>query len=238
MGPEVREFNLYGGSTPIRAPHTMRQNLEMRSYVMFVSKCLPISLAALCLSGAASVWAQQASSVAVEEQYRQGLYQRETGEPYSAIETLQSLLAAEPTLNRARLELAVSYYRTLNFTQARAEAQAVLADPTTPEAVRLSVMAFLKQLEVEEAAHFGKPHRFSPSFSLGALYDSNVNAGPDSALLSGGWVLNPSATSTSDWGYTAQAGLNHNWTSRQVVRMNQSPGRFGWNSYVGAYHKG
>ena len=64
---------------------------------------------------------------ATEARYRLGLYQRETGSPYSAIETLEGLLTANPTLNRARLELAVAYYRTLNYAKARAQAELVLA---------------------------------------------------------------------------------------------------------------
>lgn len=56
----------------------------------------------------------------VDDQYRLGLYQRETGQPYASIETLESLLAANPTLNRARLELAVAYHRTLDYARARA----------------------------------------------------------------------------------------------------------------------
>ena len=58
----------------------------------------------------------------VDDQYRLGLYQRETGQPYASIETLESLLAANPTLNRARLELAVAYHRTLDYARARASA--------------------------------------------------------------------------------------------------------------------
>ncbi|MDE2401143.1 MAG: hypothetical protein KGL90_05725 [Burkholderiales bacterium] len=195
-----------------------------------------LTLAALGSFSAVCAFAQ--STASSDDQYRQGLYQRETGQPYSAIETLQSLLAADPSLNRARLELAVSYYRTLNFAKAKAEAQAVLNDPKTPEPVRLSVLSFLKQLELEEKAQFGKPHRFEPSFSLSALYDSNVNAGPDSALLSGGLQLDPGSTAKADSGYAVQAGLNHSWTAPVAVRMGESTGRFGWNSQVSGYYKG
>ena len=39
-----------------------------------------------------------ASAADVDEQYRQGLYQRETGQPYTAIDTLDSVLAANPGL--------------------------------------------------------------------------------------------------------------------------------------------
>lgn len=174
----------------------------------------------------------------VEEQYREGLYQRETGRPYSAIDTLESVLAANPTLNRARLEVAVAYYRTLNFAKAKAQAQAVLDDPNTPDAVRLSVLSFIKQVELDESTSFGRPHKLDLSLSLGIVHDSNVNAGPDNAVLPGGLVLEPGATYKSDGGYVLQAGLSHSWLSPTPVRSGESTGRFGWNSQLGVYYKG
>ncbi len=69
----------------------------------------------------------------VDDQYRQGLYLRETWQPYTAIETLDAILAANPSLNRVRLALAVVYYRTLNDAKDQEHAQRVLDDPKTPE---------------------------------------------------------------------------------------------------------
>lgn len=191
-------------------------------------------LAALLTSAAPA----HAQSAAVDEQYRQALYQRETGEPYTAIETLESLLSANPTLNRARMELAVAYYRTLNFARAKAESQRVLDDPQTPENVKLSVLSFLKQLELEEKAAFEKPHKFEPNVALGLLYDSNVNAGPDNALISPGLLLTPGSLKTSDWGVVGQAGLTHTWLSPSPVRLGQSTARFGWVNQASLYYKG
>ncbi len=187
--------------------------------------------------GALNAQAQSASP-SVEDQYREGLYQRETGRPYSAIETLETILAANPTLNRARLEVAVAYYRTLNFAKAKAQAQKVLDDPNTPEAVRLAVLSFIKQLELDEAANFGRPHKLDYTLSLGAVYDSNVNAGPDNAVLPGGLVLEPGSTERADGGYALQAGVSHSWMSPTPVRSGESTGRFGWNSQLGVYYKG
>ncbi|RZK99560.1 MAG: hypothetical protein EOP36_18930 [Rubrivivax sp.] len=202
-------------------------------------RSVPVAALVAGLSCLATLHVQaQSAPTSLEAQYREGLYQRETGRPYSAIETLESILAANPTLNRARLEVAVAYYRTLNFAKARAQAQAVLDDPTTPEAVRLSVLSFIKQLELDEAAAFGRPHKLDYSLSLGAVYDSNVNAGPDNAVLPGGLVLEPGATDKSDSGYLLQAGISHSWLSPTPVRSGESTGRFGWNSSVGVYYKG
>jgi len=197
------------------------------------------SLAA-CVFFATSTAALAQSSA--DDQYRLGLYQRETGQPYASIETLESLLAANPTLNRARLELAVAYHRTLDYARARAEAQRVLNDPNTPEVVRLSITSFLKQIELEERTNFGKPHRFEANVSLGLLYDSNVNAGPDSALLGsfngGDLVLDPAFTNKSDWGTIAQAELRHTWQRPGPIRVIDQPARIQWTSSLGLYHKG
>jgi len=187
---------------------------------------------------AASALAQGAPTGTDDDLYRRGLYERETGQPYTAIETLETLLAGNPTLNRARLELAVAYYRTLDFAQARAQAQKVLDDPKTPDAVRLSVMSFLKQLELEEATTFGKPHKLDTSLSVGLLHDSNVNAGPDNAVLPGGFVLDPGSTSQSDWGYTLQGAISHSWQRPSAMRLGESTARLGWNSQASVYYKG
>lgn len=202
-----------------------------RSGLKCLTACVLLALSA----------ASQAQSAGVDDQYRLGLYQRETGQPYASIDTLESLLAANPTLNRARLELAVAYHRTLNYARARAEAERVLNDPTTPETVRLSITSFLKQIELEERANFGKPHTFDANVSLGLLYDSNVNAGPNSTLLGsfngGDLVLDGAYTNKSDWGGIAQAELRHTWQRPGAVRVLDQPSRVLWTTSLGLYQK-
>jgi hypothetical protein len=211
------------------------------STISTATRLAPLCLATWVCLLMPSVAAAQATP-AEDDQYRLGLYQRETGLPFSAIDTLESLLSSDPSLNRARLELAVAYYRTLNFSRARAEAEHVLHDPKTPDAVRLSVSSFLKQLELDERITFGKPHRVELGTSIGLLYDSNVNAGPSTALLGsfggGQLVLANEYVSKSDWAYLAQANLNHTWQRPSPVRIGESAGRFSWNSSVSLYQKG
>lgn len=192
-----------------------------------------MAIAALCPIVA---HAQQSAS-AVDDQYRHGLYQRETGQPYAAIETLESLLQANPTLNRARLELAVAYYRTLEFAKAREQAQQVLADPKTPENVRLSVQSFITQLDLDEKASFGQPNKFEFSGMAGMVFDSNVTAGPTSSLLPFGFVLDSSGRARSDWGTDLQAGLTHTWQSNAPVRLGQSTSRLLWTSSGSLYQR-
>lgn len=207
--------------------------------VQAVARCKPVTLAlAVSLSVLASAASAADASVQDNDRYRQALYLRETGQPYAAIESLEALLAASPTLNRARLELAVAYYRTLEFTKARAQVQSVIDDPQTPEAVRLSALSFLKKLEVEQASLFGQPHRLDANVSLGLLYDDNVTAGPTNALLPNGLVLTPGSLKDGDWGAVAQGTLTHTWTRSSPVRLGASgAGRFSWVSQLGLYHK-
>lgn len=184
--------------------------------------------------------AQQAATTAasIEDQYRQGLYLRETDRPYSAAETLESLLQANPALNRARLELAVTYYRIDEFAKARAQAQQVLDDPKTPDNVRLSVQSFLTQLELDEKRLFGQPHKFEFSGVAGLVFDSNVTAGPTSTLLPNGFTLDASGKPKSDWGVDLQAGVTHTWQSPSPVRLGETSTRFNWTTSGSVYHRG
>ena len=90
--------------------------------------CLSLMLA---LAGLSSATAQEA--VDTEKLFKEGIFLREQGQVFSSIEALETVLSNNPALNRARLELAVAYYRALNYDQANQQAQKVLDDPKTPE---------------------------------------------------------------------------------------------------------
>ena len=103
--------------------------------------------------------------------------ERDSGEVFSAIEKFEYILNRRPSLNRARLELAVSYHRASQYDKALREFQAVLDNPDTPEKVRLAILAYLGQLTSDEL----KPkteHSFSYYTKVGALYNSNINYAP------------------------------------------------------------
>lgn len=103
--------------------------------------------------------------------------ERETGEVYSSIKKFEYILSRRPSLNRARLELAVSYHQTTRYDDAIKELQSVLDDPTTPESVRLTILAYLAQLSSDK----NKPdaeHLFSYYTKAGALYNTNINFAP------------------------------------------------------------
>lgn len=201
----------------------------------FNRKLLSLAIGTLLATAAASALAQEA--VDAEKLFKEGVYQREQGNLFTSIEALETVLSAQPALNRARLELAVSYYRTLNFEAARKQSQVVLNDPKTPENVRLAVRAFLAQIEKDEQAALAQRHRWEPSVSLGLMHDSNVNVGPSSDVLPGGFVLTPGSLPRSDTAAVLQAGITHQYNSPTVLRVGESAARFLWQSRANLYHR-
>jgi hypothetical protein len=192
-------------------------------------------LPALLSLGYSSVQAQEA--VDVDKLFKEGVFQREQGNVFTAIEALETVLSNQPSLHRARLELAVAYFRALNFEQAQQQAQKVLDDPKTPENVRIAVLAFQAQIKRDQAALVAQKHTWEPSVSLGLLYDNNVNAGPDSTILPGGLVLGAGATPRSDTAAVAEVGITHTYNSPDVMRLGETATRFIWQSRANLYHK-
>jgi len=175
-----------------------------------------------------------------EKLYKEGMYQREKGGLFTAIEAFHTILSTQPSLHRVRMELAVAYYRALNFAEAKRQAEIVLQDPKTPESVRLSILAFLAQVKKDEEAFLAKRHAFEPSVSFGLLYDSNVNAGPTADVINVGDItltLRPEALKQSDWAAFLSAGLVHRYQSTETFKVGEKVGRLGWISQVSAYRR-
>lgn len=194
--------------------------------------CLSVMLA---LAGLNSATAQEA--VDTDKLFKEGIFLREQGQVFSSIEAFETVLSNNPALNRARLELAVAYYRALNYDQANQQAQKVLDDPKTPENVRLAVLAFLAQIKRDQVALAAKPHTFEGSISVGGQYDSNVNVGPGGAILPGGLILDPGSVPKHDWATVVQAGATHTYNSPSVVRLGETATRFLWQTSAGLYQK-
>jgi hypothetical protein len=176
----------------------------------------------------------------VEKLYKEGMYQREEGNLFPAIEAFHTILSTQPALHRVRLELAVAYYRALNFAEAKRQAEIVLQDPKTPENVRLSILAFLAQVKKDEEAFFAKRHTFEPSVSLGFLYDSNVNAGPSEDIIHVGDItltLTQEALEQDDWAAFASLGLAHRYQSTESMQVGEKLGRFMWLSQANIYRR-
>lgn len=103
--------------------------------------------------------------------------ERDSGKVYDSIQKFEYILSRRPSLNRARLELAVSYHRASQYDKALREFHTVLDNPDTPEEVRLAILAYMGQVTSDEH----KPQSeqsFSYYTKVGALYNSNINFDP------------------------------------------------------------
>lgn len=173
----------------------------------------------------------------IEAQYKEAMYLREQGDLLKAIEAFNSILSNQPELHRARLELAVTYYRARNFAEARANAQKVLDDPKTPVNVQIAINAFLAQLKVEESRFYAERKKWKPSLTVGLLYDDNVNAGPSNAVLPGGLIITPGSLPREDWAATVLGSLEYSWLSDKSMTVGNSTARFFWNTRAQLYHR-
>lgn len=175
-----------------------------------------------CLLVSAGAHAQDASDLQkLNAEYADAIALRDSGDLAAAIEALEALLANAPQYQRARLELAVAYYRAAYFDKARANAQQVLDDPGTPANVKDTVKIFLAQIDTFQQADDQLRHRVGGRVTIGAGYDSNVNAGPSTDIINingNQFTLSNSSTAREDGFGSLGLELNH------VYRV---PGSFG-----------
>ena len=104
-----------------------------------------------------------ASEGAIQTEFDAALQSIEADRLRTARQQLTTLLAANPSLSRARLELARVNYLSRDYAAARSDAQQVLDDPNTPPTVRATVLAFLAQIDADERRYAAR-HQWSPSF--------------------------------------------------------------------------
>ena len=112
-----------------------------------------------------------------EKIFGAAMEERDSGKVFDAIEKFEYILSRRPSLNRARLELAVSYHRASQYDDALREFQTVLDNPETPEKVRLAILAYIGQLTSDEV----KPrteNSFSYYTKAGVMYNTNINFAP------------------------------------------------------------
>ncbi|MCP4234286.1 MAG: DUF2860 domain-containing protein [Aestuariibacter sp.] len=181
-----------------------------------------------------------AADVSVEDKYKEALYLRETGDTAASAEMLNGILSSNPKLHRARLELGVAYSRLLRFEEAKKEAEIVLEDPELPPQVRVSVLAFVAQMEAEQKKHLENMHILKPSISAGLMYDTNVNTGPDTSTIdiSGGTLtLAAGSNPLEDWAYVVNAGLYHRYQGFAPVKFGDKKIKMAWETKGSLYTK-
>jgi len=171
-----------------------------------------------------------------QEQFLQAMKDRADGNLYDAVEAFDNILTNNPQLHRARLELAVTYRRLYDYAKAKELAQEVLNDPKTPPNVRVTVQAFLVQLD-EDAKQMATTsgHYWRPEVGLGWLYDTNVNAGPSANLIDIGsaiWTLNPGSKPSSDSAAIINAGITHQYRTGKSITVGQSDAVLLWQDYA------
>ena len=173
-----------------------------------------------------------------EKFFKQGMEERESGSPYNAIESFQTILSNQPALHRARLELAVAYMQTLQYQEAEAQAQEVLNDPKTPPSVRVSILAFLAQLK-KDAEQLTPQHEHKFNVNAGVLHDSNVNVGPGSSVIDiNGSIATINTRPVSDNALVLSGSYDHSYRTGKPVRIGQKTCMLFWQSGASIYHRG
>jgi hypothetical protein len=193
------------------------------------------------LLGAAAVarpvLAAPVESPEVESQFQEGMQALQEERLKSAVEAFRNILDADPSLNRVKLELALSYYRSLRYADAQQLAQEVLDDPLTPPEVRVTVLAFLAQVK-RDSERYGQKHEFTPYASFGVMHDSNINVGPANQNIRIGDIsatLTPESLKQSGNAGVLSAGVNHLYQSGKRVQLGERTGMLVWQSAADVY---
>jgi len=203
----------------------------------FAGVCLSLGLAVT--AGVPVHAATSADAASVQKEFDAAMEALEQSRLRTARERLLSLLAANPSLSRARLELARVYYLSRDYAAARTEAQRVLDDPNTPPAVRTTVLAFLAQIDADEQRYAAR-HQWTPSFYAGVMYDSNVNIGLGRDIIEIGGLafqVAPDSRETSDGAAVINAGLGHTYNPNRRFGWGEQSGSFIWQSEANAYYR-
>ncbi len=154
--------------------------------------------------------------------------ERDSGKIYSAIEQFEYILSRRPSLNRARLELAVSYHRANKYAEALKEFQTVLDNPETPEKVRLAILAYLGQLTSDELEPKTE-HSFSYYTRVGVLYNSNINFAP----LRGSTDFSiPDGEDTDSPGLDTFLSASHRYKDNEPFDIDGAATHFEWQSQI------
>ena len=198
------------------------------------SRTSPVTFAALLFSALCfnSAYAVEANSnETMTDEHAQKIFEaameeRDSGKVFDAIEKFEYILSRRPSLNRARLELAVSYHRASEYDDALREFQTVLDNPETPEKVRLAILAYLGQLKSDEV----KPrteHSFSYYTKAGVMYNTNINFAP----LRGTDTI-PDGEDTASPGLDTFFSASHRYKDNKPFNTAGAATNFEWQSQL------
>lgn len=167
-----------------------------------------------------------------ETLFNEAMRFRQDGDLFKSIEIFETILSNQPGLNRARLELAISYHLTRRYEDAKEQLNQVLNDPETPDEVKLSITAYLAQLsgDIKSAAQRSTSSMY---ISAGAFTDSNINLGPGKDITG----VTPESTENSGSGGQFMFTYSHRSRASQALHINNSIVDFEWQSQASAYSK-
>lgn len=151
------------------------------------------------------------------------------GDYESSIGALERMLYYNKDLPRVELELGLIYFRLGSYEMARSHFEKAVSGADTPDEVRQRVDAFQREIDRRLSAN-----QFALMAQLGLRYQSNANAGPDSALVR---ALGNDATLSSQ--FLRQGDWNHFGlvTARHVYDFENQRGDT-WESGITAYYAG
>ena len=198
---------------------------------------LPIITLACCSAAHAK---ESITAPTLNEQFLNAIQLRDGGDLFQAINILERLLSTSPRLNRARLELAVAYYRAALFEDAQKAAETVLNAPDTPEQVKDTIQLFLTEVAASKKAAQQNRHSTSGILAAGLGHDDNVNVGPNSSFIDIGGVqleLSPDAAPQSDLFGIMSAQLNHTYRMPGSFSFGGEPVQGLWQSLFSLYRK-
>ncbi len=202
---------------------------RMRLNALMAIVLLGLSAPALCVE----------EDPEIDAQFREGMEALKDERLKAAIRAFSKILDAEPELHRARLELALAYYRSMRYQEADRLAREVLDDPETPPEVRVTILAFLAQVK-RDSEQFGQKHSFRPFLSAGIMRDSNVNVGPTVANIRIGDVpvtLTEGSLKRSDNAVVVNAGIDHLYQSGRRVEIGERTGMLVWQNSASVYSR-
>lgn len=194
---------------------------------------------AICLTITAVQGARAAETGPVEsaqQQFLDAMKKRAADKLYDAAADFNNILTNHPLLQRARLELAVTYYRLYDYDKAQKIAQKVLDDPKTPPNVRVTVLAFMAQIQ-KDAKGMKPGHTWKPSIAIGWMHDSNINVGPSSNVVNTQLRVAPGSMPISDQATILSANLAHRYETGKTVRVGQKNASFLWQDNLSLYRR-
>ena len=191
------------------------------------------TLVSACLSAALLapiVHAEEA--IDPETLFNEAMSYRQDGQLFKSIEIFETILSNQPGLNRARLELAISYHLTRRYEDAKEQLTQVLNDPETPDAVKLTITAYLAQLsgDIKTAAQRSTSSMY---ISAGVFTDSNINLGPGKDVTG----VTPEALKNSGSGGQFMFSYSHRSRASQAIHIASTIVDFEWLSQASAYNK-